>query len=174
MSETAFSLRPAARDHVPVILRLVRALAEYEHLLHEVRATEADLEAALFGTPPRAAALLAESEERAVGFALWYYNFSTFTGRAGLYLEDVYVEPAHRGRGVGRAIFQYLARHALEEGCARFEWAVLDWNEPALRFYASLGAQPSVEWTVQRLSGPALAALAAGEGGGPWPKQPST
>ncbi len=173
MSGEGFSLRPAAPEDVPALLRLVRALAEYERLLHEVRATEADLEAALFGTPARAWALLADVAGTAVGFALWFYSFSTFTGRAGLYLEDIYVEPAHRGRGIGRAIFCYLAKRALAEGCARFEWAVLDWNKPAIGFYARLGAQPMAEWRIERLSGPALASLAAGEGG-PWPTHPST
>ena len=173
MNGEKFKLRPAVREDAPALLRLVRALAEYERLLHEVRTSEADLEAALFGEPRRASALIAESAGVAVGFALWFYTFSTFTGRAGLYLEDVYVLPEHRGRGIGRAIFRHLAAHALAEGCARFEWAVLDWNEPAVGFYASLGAQPLAEWTVQRLSGPALASLAAGEGG-PWPRHPST
>jgi GNAT superfamily N-acetyltransferase len=173
MSGEEFALRPAAPEDVPALLRLIRALAEYERLLHEVRTTEADLETALFGEPRRASALIAESAGKPAGFALWFYTFSTFTGRAGLYLEDVYVLPEHRGRGIGRAIFRHLAARALAEGCARFEWAVLDWNEPAGGFYASLGAQPMAEWTVQRLSGSALASVAAGEGG-PWPKHPST
>jgi GNAT superfamily N-acetyltransferase len=161
VSEPAFSLRPATPEDAPALLRLIRALAEYEELRHEVRATESDLQAALFGTPRRAAALLADIGGVPVGFALWFYTFSTFTGRPGLYLEDLYVEPAHRRHGIGRAILRYLAETAGEEGCARLEWAVLDWNAPALGFYASLGAQPMAEWTVHRLSGPALAALAA-------------
>ncbi len=173
MSGEKFSLRPAAPEDVPALLRLIRALAEYERLLHEVRTSEADLEAALFGTPQRVWALMAESAGRPVGFALWFYTFSTFTGRAGLYLEDIYVLPDYRGHGIGRAIFRHLAARTLAEGCARFEWAVLDWNEPAIGFYASLGAQPMAEWTVQRLSGPALAALAAEEGK-KWPRQTST
>ncbi len=173
MSGEQFALRPALPEDVPALLRLVRALAEYERLLHEVRASEADLEAALFEAPRRASALIAESAGVEVGFALWFYTFSTFTGRAGLYLEDIYVLPEYRGRGIGRAIFRHLAARALAEGCTRLEWAVLDWNEPAVGFYASLGAQPLAEWTVQRLSGPALAALAGGEEG-PWPRHPST
>lgn len=152
------------------VLRLVRALAEYERLLHEVEATEAELRAGLFGgrrpdgtpVPPRAHAVLAEAEGRAVGLGLWFYNYSTFTGRPGLYVEDVFVEPAHRGRGIGLAIFRHLARRALAEGCARMEWSVLDWNEPAIRFYRALGARAKDEWTVQRLSGESLAALATG------------
>lgn len=156
----AFSLRPAAPDDVATLLCLIRALAEYERLAHEVHATEADLASALFGTPPRAGALIAEVASEAVGFALWFYTFSTFTGRPGLYLEDIYVVPEHRGRGIGRAVFRHLARLAEAEGCPRLEWAVLDWNKPALRFYAGLGAEPMSEWTVQRISGSALAALA--------------
>jgi len=174
VSETGFSLRPARPADVPALLRLIRALADYERLLHEVRTSESDLETALFGSKPRASALIAENAGEAIGFALWFYTFSTFTGRAGLYLEDIYVLPEHRGQGVGRAIFRYLASQALAEGCPRLEWAVLDWNTPALGFYARLGAQPMEEWTVQRLSGPALAALAAEDGGKSWPRHPST
>ncbi|MDA8052195.1 MAG: GNAT family N-acetyltransferase [Rhodospirillales bacterium] len=160
MSGPGFSLRPAALADTGALLSLIRALAEYERLLHEVRATEADLRAALFGKPARAGALLAEAGGKAVGFALWYYTYSTFTGRPGLYLEDIYVEPAHRGRGIGRAIFRHLAHRAEADGCTRLEWSVLDWNAPAQRFYAGLGAEPMSEWTVHRLEGPALAALA--------------
>ncbi len=156
----AFSLRPAAPEDVGTLLRLIRALAEYERLVHEVQATEADLAAALFGTPPRAGALIAEVVDEVAGFALWFSTFSTFTGRPGLYLEDIYVAPKHRGRGIGRAVFRHLARLAEAEGCARIEWSVLDWNKPALRFYAGLGAEPMSDWTVQRVSGPRLALLA--------------
>jgi GNAT superfamily N-acetyltransferase len=174
VSAAGFSLRPAGPEDVPALLRLIRALADYERLLHEVRASEADLETALFASKPRASALIAENAGAAVGFALWFYTFSTFTGRAGLYLEDIYVLPEHRRQGIGRAIFRYLAALALAEGCARLEWSVLNWNVPALGFYAGLGAQPMEEWTVQRLSGPALAALAAEDGGKAWPRLPST
>ncbi|MGH7067632.1 MAG: GNAT family N-acetyltransferase [Acetobacteraceae bacterium] len=155
-----FSLRQASPADVETLLDLIRALAEYERLAHEVRATAADLQAALFGERTRAGALIAEVADQPVGFALWFYTFSTFTGRPGLYLEDLYVAPEHRGRGIGRAIFRHLARLAEAEGCARLEWSVLDWNEPALRFYAGLGAEPMSDWTVQRVSGPALSALA--------------
>ncbi|MGH7120450.1 MAG: GNAT family N-acetyltransferase [Acetobacteraceae bacterium] len=156
----AFSLRPAAPKDMATLLRLIRALAEYERLADEVHATEADLTTALFGPAPRSAALIAEVAGEAAGFALWFYTFSTFTGRPGLYLEDIYVTPEHRGRGIGHAVFRYLAHLAEAEGCARVEWSVLDWNAPALRFYAALGAELMSDWTVQRLSGRKLAALA--------------
>jgi GNAT superfamily N-acetyltransferase len=155
------TLREAREEDVPDILRLVRALAEYERLSHEVVADEADFRAALFASPPRAHAMLAWRDGRAIGLALWFYNFSTFTGRPGLYVEDVFVEPAARGAGIGRMLFRELARRAVAMGCARMEWSVLDWNAPAIGFYRSIGAAPMQDWTVQRLSGPALAALAA-------------
>ncbi|MGH7081322.1 MAG: GNAT family N-acetyltransferase [Acetobacteraceae bacterium] len=154
-------MRQATPADSGTLLNLIRALAEYERLAHEVRATDADLQAALFGERARAGALIAEIADQPVGFALWFYTFSTFTGRPGLYLEDIYVAPDHRGRGIGRAIFRRLARLAEAEGCARLEWSVLDWNEPARRFYAGLGAEPMSDWTVQRVSGPALSALAS-------------
>ena len=154
----------ALRDAVPgdelLVVEFVRALAEYERLQHEVRGTEADFRQALFGTPPRAWALFAEIDGRPIGFAVWFYNFSTFAGRPGLYVEDVFVLPEHRGRGIGRAIFRHLARRALAEGCARMEWWVLDWNAPAIGFYRAIGARPMDEWTVQRLDGTALADFA--------------
>ncbi len=151
----------AFRDAVPgdeaLVMGFVRALAEYERLAHEVRATEADFAEALFGPKPRCHALFAEVAGEPVGFALWFYSFSTFAGRAGLYVEDVFVLPAHRGAGIGRAIFRELARRALAENCARMEWAVLDWNDPAIKFYRSLNAEAMDQWTVQRLSGDTLA-----------------
>ena len=153
-------IRVATPDDVPTVLRFVRALAEYERLAHEVRATEADFRAALFGPSPRAHALLAERDGAAIGFAVWFYDFSTFEGRPGLFVEDVFVEPAHRGAGVGRAIFAWLARRALQEGCSRMNWSVLDWNAPSIAFYRSIGAVAQDGWTTQRLSGDALAALA--------------
>jgi GNAT superfamily N-acetyltransferase len=153
-------LRDATPRDVPDILRLVRALAEYERLADEALATEADFHAALFGPVPRAHALLAELDGAAVGFALWYFTFSTFTGRPGLYVEDVFVEAAHRQGGIGRAIFRDLARRAVAMGCRRMEWSVLDWNTPAVDFYRSIGARPMDMWTTQRLTGSALAALA--------------
>lgn len=159
-----FLLREATAADAADIARLVRALAEYERLADQCRGTADDFRRELFErTIPSAHALIAEREGRAVGLALWFFNFSTFTCRPGLYLEDLFVEPAQRGLGIGRAMLQWLARHAVAQGCARLEWSVLDWNEPALRFYRALGAEPMSDWTVQRLSGPALAAL-AGEG----------
>jgi GNAT superfamily N-acetyltransferase len=156
-----FVLRDARPEDLPEVVRLVRALAEYEKLLHEAVGTEEDFRAAMFGPNPRAHCTLAEAEGRAVGVAIWFFNFSTFTGRPGLYLEDIFVEPAHRGRGIGKAFFQHLAARAVAEGCARMEWQVLDWNKPAVRFYRKLGARGMDEWRVQRLTGDALKALAA-------------
>jgi GNAT superfamily N-acetyltransferase len=157
-----FTLREAGPEDLPVLLGFVRKLAEYERLADQVRATEDDLRASLFGPSPRAHALLAETGDGPVGFAVWFYNFSTFAGRAGIYIEDVFVEPSHRGRGIGRGIFSHLARRAMAEGCPRVEWAVLNWNAPAIGFYRGLGARPMDEWTVQRMSGAALMALAEG------------
>ncbi|MBW8486245.1 GNAT family N-acetyltransferase [Actinomadura parmotrematis] len=152
-------IRPAAPDDVPEILRLVRDLAEYERALHEVRATEDDLRAALFGPEPKAFAHIAEDGGRVVGFALWFLNFSTWLGRHGVYLEDLYVDPAMRGRGYGKALLAELARIAAERGYGRVEWSVLNWNAPSIAFYESLGARPQDEWTVYRLTGEPLAAL---------------
>ena len=154
-------LRDAVAHDVPLILRFVRELADYERLTHEVRATADLLGAALFGDPPRAHALIAELAGAPVGFAVWFYSFSTFEGRASLYVEDVFVVPAQRGRGIGRAIFRDLARRAVQQGCARMDWAVLDWNRPAIDFYRGIGARPVAGWTVQRLSGDPLASLAS-------------
>lgn len=145
---------------VPLLLRLIKALAEYERLSGEVVATEALLREALFGAKPSAEAALAFVGADAVGFAVWFYNFSTFVGRPGLYLEDIFVLPEYRGRGVGRALIGHLARLAVARGCGRMEWAVLDWNEPAIRFYRQIGAQPMDGWTVYRLTGNALKNLA--------------
>ena len=155
-----FTLREAGPADLPVVVRFVRALAEYERLLHEAVATEEDFRVALFGTPPRAGAMVAECGAAPVGLCLWYYTFSTFTGRPGLYIEDIFVDPAHRRRGIGLAFFRAMARRAVAEGCARMEWSVLDWNAPAIAFYRKLGAVPKGEWTVQRLSGEALRTLA--------------
>ena len=152
------------RDAVPGdearVATFVRALADYEKLTHEAVATVDDFRVALFGAPPRCHALFAEIDGTAVGFALWFYNFSTFAGRSGLYVEDVFVQTTHRGQGIGRAIFRALALRAVAQGCVRMEWSVLDWNTPAVSFYAGIGARPMREWTVQRLSGDALGALA--------------
>lgn len=153
-------LRSATRDDSALILSLIRELAEFEHLLHEVAADEATLAEHLFGAQPRAEVLIAQVAGETAGFALYFHNFSTFLGKPGLYLEDLYIRPAYRGRGYGRSIMQRLARIAVERGCGRFEWWVLDWNHPAIEFYRSLGAQPMNDWTVQRVSGDALNALA--------------
>jgi GNAT superfamily N-acetyltransferase len=154
-------VRPATPADVPTIARLIRALAAYERLAHEVVLDEDRLREHLFGPRPYAEALLAEEAGAVVGFALFFHNYSTFLGRPGLYLEDLFVEPAHRGRGHGKALLAALARLAVERGCGRLEWAVLDWNEPAIAFYRALGAEPMDEWTVYRLTGDALRRLAA-------------
>ncbi len=156
----ALTIRPARPDEAGLVLAFIRELAEYERLAHEVKATEADIAAALFGENPRAFADIAEWNGEPVGFALWFYNFSTFRGRHGIYLEDLFVRPGVRGHGIGRALLRRLAQRCLAEGLGRLEWWVLDWNEPALRFYRSLGAVPMEEWTVQRVTGEALERLA--------------
>ena len=156
----AVTLRDAVPGDEALAVQFVRALAEYENLLHEVRATPENLSRALFGPQPRACALFAEAGGRAVGFAVWFYTFSTFAAKPGLYVEDVFVAPEQRGRGIGRTIFQHLARRALDEGCGRMEWQVLTWNAPAIGFYRSIGARPVDEWMVQRLQGEALAGFA--------------
>ena len=150
----------AVPQDVPDLLQLIRGLAEYERLLHEVEATEELLRTALFGARPAAEALIARVDAASVGFALYFTSYSTFAGRAGIYLEDLFVLPAWRGRGIGRRLFGCVAERAVERGAGRLEWSVLDWNEPALRFYARLGAQPMNDWTMQRLSGAALARAA--------------
>ncbi len=161
---TSFALRDAAPPDVPDVLRLVRGLAEYEKLLHEVLMTEADLHVALFGAQPRAYAVLAYADANAVGLALWYYTFSTFRGRSDIFLEDLFVEPAHRGKGIGLALLRNLAQRAVTEKCRRIEWRVLNWNAPSIAFYESLGATTMLDWHVRRLGGKALAALAERSG----------
>lgn len=153
------AIRPAVPADVPAIVGLVRALARYEKLEHKVEATEADIAAALFGPSPRVFCDLAEAEGRVAGFALWFYTFSTFVGRHGLYLEDLYVEPEFRARGIGKALIRHLARRCVSEKLGRFEWSVLDWNEPAIQFYRAQGARLMDDWTVCRVDGEALAAL---------------
>jgi GNAT superfamily N-acetyltransferase len=153
-------LRPAHRDDVPVIAELIRGLARYEKLEDQVEMTEELLAAGLFGERPYAEVVLAEEDGAAVGFALFFHNFSTFLGRPGIYLEDLFVLPEHRGRGIGRTLLAHLARLAVERGCGRLEWAVLDWNRDAIAFYERLGARPLSEWTVYRLTGEALTHLA--------------
>ena len=154
------SIEPARPEDAGLIVALVRELADYERLLDQVVLHEGDVVRDLFGPRPYAEAVIARTGGEPVGFALWFHNYSTFAGRPGLYLEDLFVRPAFRGRGYGEALLRHLARIALDRGCARFEWAVLDWNEPALAFYRKLGAVPMDEWTVQRVSGDALVALA--------------
>jgi GNAT superfamily N-acetyltransferase len=156
-------LRDAGPGDLGLVMRFIRALAEYEKLEQAVEATEAEIARFLFGTPRRAEALIAEWEGEPAGFAVWYYSFSTFLGRPSLYVEDVFVDKALRGRGIGRAIFAHLAARALREGCGRMEWSVLDWNTPSINFYRSLGAVPREGWTLKRLTGDALRALAARE-----------
>jgi GNAT superfamily N-acetyltransferase len=154
------NIRPATSADISLIVSLVRELAEFERLAHEVVATEADFAANLFGPVPKAHAVIAEIDREPAGFGLYFYNFSTFLGRPGLYIEDVYVRPEFRRHGLGRAIFKYLAQKAVAENCGRMEWWVLDWNEPAILFYRGMGAVAMDEWTVQRLTGDALRAIA--------------
>jgi GNAT superfamily N-acetyltransferase len=156
----SLSIDPATPADVPLLLGLIRELAAYERLLHEARARPEHLQRHLFGPRPYAEAVVARAADEPVGFALWFHNYSTFEGRPGLYLEDLFVRPAHRGHGYGEALLRHLARLAVERDCARFEWAVLDWNESAIRFYRKLGAVAMDDWTVQRVSGEALRALA--------------
>ena len=151
---------PATERDTPAILSLIRGLAEYERLVHEVEATEEGVRESLFGDWPAAEVVLAYAGAELAGFALFFHNYSTFLGRRGLYLEDLFVLPAFRSRGVGRRLLSHLARLAIERKCGRMEWWVLDWNESAIRFYRSLGAVAKDEWTVYRLSGDALDRLA--------------
>jgi GNAT superfamily N-acetyltransferase len=161
MTIQAHRLRDATVEDLPAIIRLVHGLAACENL--PVTATDDDIRNALFGPTPRIHAVLAERAGAAVGIAVWFASFSTFAGRPNLYLEDIFVDPAHRGAGIGRALFRHLARIAQAGNYGRMEWSVLNTNHPAIGFYQSIGAVPVTEWTVQRLSGAALAALAASE-----------
>lgn len=153
-------IRRATPADVPTIASLIRALAEYEKLTHEVVLDEAKLCDHLFGERPYAEVLMAEADGRSVGFALFFPNYSTFEGKPGIYLEDLYVMPEHRGRGLGKALLVALAKLAVQRGCARLEWSVLDWNEPSIRFYESLGAVAKKEWIIYRTTGESLAKLA--------------
>ncbi|MEQ1437735.1 GNAT family N-acetyltransferase [Fontimonas sp. SYSU GA230001] len=157
----AVDIRAATAADVPVLLELIRALAEYEKLLDEVTATEDALRQSLFDERRYAEALIAWEGGQALGFALYFHNYSTFLGKPGLYLEDLFVRPEHRGRGLGRRLLSAVAAVAVERGCGRFEWAVLDWNAPAIAFYQRLGARPLTDWIMHRVSGDALRALAA-------------
>jgi GNAT superfamily N-acetyltransferase len=154
------SVRAASDEDLPLILSFIKELAEYEHLSHEVVATEEALRHWLFGGSPVAEVLIGEDREGPAGFALFFHSFSTFLGRPGIYLEDLYVRPEFRGRGIGRALLVDLAKLAKERGCGRLEWSVLDWNEPAIGFYKGIGASPVDGWTVYRVSGEALEELA--------------
>ncbi|MFT3712709.1 MAG: GNAT family N-acetyltransferase [Archangium sp.] len=156
----ALHVRPATRADVPLIFRLICDLAEYERARDEVKTNVEALTEQLFGAHPGAEAVIGEIDGTPRGFALFFHNFSTWHGKRGLYLEDLYVEPASRGSGLGKALLVHLAKIAVERKCARFEWSVLDWNEPALKFYAALGAKPMTEWTVHRVDGEALLRLA--------------
>jgi GNAT superfamily N-acetyltransferase len=157
----SLTIRRARPDEVPQIASLIRELAEYEKLSHEVEATEAMIADALFSASPRLFCEIAEWNGEAVGFAVWFLNFSTFAGRFGIYLEDLFVRPQYRGKGIGKALLAHLAKTCVENGWTRLQWAVLDWNEPSIAFYKSLGAVMMDEWTLCRVSGPALDALAA-------------
>jgi GNAT superfamily N-acetyltransferase len=162
--DAPLTVEPATERDVPLILRFIRELAEYQNYGHAVSATEAALRETLFGARPAAEVVLARAGGEPAGFALYFQNYSTWLARPGLYLEDLYVSPGMRGRGVGKALLVHLARIARQRGYARFEWSVLDWNEPAIRFYKGLGAVPLAEGTVYRLTGEPLARLAAGDG----------
>ena len=156
----SLAIRPATPADAALIFALIGELAEYEKLAHEVKASETDIGAILFGPSPRAFCDIAELDGAPVGFALWFYNVSTFEGRHGLYLEDLFVRPEARGRGAGLALLRRLAQRCRDEGLARLEWAVLDWNSLAINFYDALGAAAKSDWIIRRLSGEALAALA--------------
>jgi GNAT superfamily N-acetyltransferase len=157
---TQVSVRPAVAADGDLILRFIRDLAAYEKLLDDVRATRDDITVALFGDNPKAFCDIAEIDGRPVGFALWFYNFSTFVGRHGIYLEDLFVQPQARGSGAGKALLANLARRCVDENLGRLEWAVLDWNAPSIAFYDSLGAAAMDEWIVRRMTGEALRKLA--------------
>src|SRR5437764_3705368 len=159
-SQNNFEIHPARVEDVPLILELIRELATYERAPEEVAATEGQLVTVLFGEKPVAEVLLAFEGKSPVGFAVFFHNFSTWLGRPGLYLEDLFVKPENRGKGYGRALLVELAKIARERNCGRMEWAVLDWNEPAIKFYRSLGAKPMDEWTVFRLTRQGIGSLA--------------
>jgi GNAT superfamily N-acetyltransferase len=159
-------IRPARPDDVPAILRLIRGLAEYERLLPEVTATEPQLHAALFVPNPSGHALIAELDGSPIGLALFYYTLNTFKLRPNIFLEDLFVDPAHRGSGAGYALMRHLAQRAVAENCARIEWRVLNWNQPSIDFYHRIGSKPISNWHTLQLSGPELAALAEGNPNG--------
>jgi GNAT superfamily N-acetyltransferase len=160
---TEIGIRPASEEDVPLILSFIKELAEYERLSHEVSATEDLLRFHLFGERREAEVVIGQHADEPAGFALFFHNFSTFLGRPGIYLEDLYVKPAFRGNGIGRAMLVYLAGLAKERDCGRLEWSVLDWNEPAIGLYRGVGAVPMDDWTVYRVAGEALQKLAAND-----------
>jgi GNAT superfamily N-acetyltransferase len=160
MAEPAIRIERATERDVPLILGLIKGLAEYEKLAHEVTATEEKLRATLFGPRPAAEVVIAYADEAPAGFALFFHNYSTFLGQPGIYLEDLYVVPDARGRGLGRRLLSHLAQLAVERNCGRLEWSVLDWNEPAIGFYRRLGARLMDEWSIFRVTGDSLRALA--------------
>ena len=164
-ADQTLNIRWAKRDDVPVILQLIRDLATYERAPNEVTATEEELLKVLFGDRPAAEVRLAFEGETPIGFAVFFHNFSTWLGRPGLYLEDLFVKPEHRGKGYGRALLVDLAGISRDRGCGRMEWAVLDWNEPAIQFYRKIGAKPNEEWTIYRLTSDGISALADSEVG---------
>ena len=155
------TIRPATPADVPTLIQFIRELADYEKLLHECHATAPDLHIHLFGPTPYAQAILACIDGAPVGFALFFHNYSTFRTRPGIYLEDLYVQPHHRGSGIGKALLKHLAKIALSQNCARLEWSVLNWNTPSIAFYESLGATPQSDWTTFRLTRQTLQDLAA-------------
>jgi GNAT superfamily N-acetyltransferase len=161
VSQPELRLQRATEADLPLILSMIKALADYERLLDHVTATEGKLRESLFGSSPAAEVILAYVDQEPVGFMVYFQSFSTFLGQPGIYLEDLFVKPEWRRHGFGRRLLSELARIAVERGCGRLEWAVLDWNEPAIRFYKSLGAKAMDEWTVNRVTGPALRELAA-------------
>jgi GNAT superfamily N-acetyltransferase len=156
---TGLKIRAATKADGALVYTFIRDLAEYERLLDDVAATQGDIERSLFEPNPRVFCDIAEWDGAAAGFALWFYNFSTFRGRHGIYLEDLFVRPAFRAKGIGKALLENLAKRAVAENCSRVEWSVLDWNEPSIKFYESLGAIPMEEWTIYRLTGEALKKL---------------
>ena len=157
-----FTIRPATSDDVATILRFITELAVFEKAGHEVEATEESLKTSLFGAGAVTEAAILEADGVPAGFAVWFFNYSTWQAKNGLYLEDLYVSPDYRGSGAGRLLLRHLARRAVEKGCGRFEWSVLDWNEPAIRVYDAIGAEPQTEWIRYRLSGDKLKEFAAG------------
>lgn len=161
---SAFRIEQATPADIPLVLSLIRELAEFEHLLHEARASEADLRETLFGDRPFAEVIIGRLGSEAVGFALFFHNYSTFLGKPGIYLEDLFVRPERRGNGFGEQLLRHLARLAVQRGCGRFEWSVLDWNQPAIDFYKKLGAQPLNDWTTFRVTGDALTQLGRKDG----------